>query len=193
MTLTYNKTGSGKYSFLGNFPYELNQFKIHSKRSWIYEAMIIFSSLLLGFAIILFLINYYDRTILYFLFGVMIVALVSFNCLFFIKLSNYRLHIIFALIFYFSTFLTFVLELLLLTSNTLMIISTPIINIIIGAIGVVFMAIILVNKNYKNWAKMVKIDAQTYNRPKYNYLAILEWGSFLALLLSYIPIIVALF
>ena len=51
----------------------------------------------------------------------------------------------------------------------------------------------MLNKNYKNWFKMVKVDAETYNRPKYCYLAILEWGTLLNLFLSFVPILIIIY
>lgn len=199
MTLSFNKTGSGKYSFLSFFPYELNQFKRNSKRSWIYETLIIFASLLLGFSLIFYLLHVHfeikDIYQLYILMIVMFIALLSFNLLFFIKLSAYKLHLVFAIIFAFSTLLSVVLELLLLGRNDVLGLnmSTPIINIIISVIAIVFMIVLICNPAYKSWAKLVKVDAQTYNRPKFNYLAILEWGAFIVHLVSYIPLIVSLF
>ena len=59
--------------------------------------------------------------------------------------------------------------------------------------AIIFMIVLICNPSYKSWAKLVKVDAQTYNRPKYNYLAILEWGSFIVHLVSYIPLIVSFF
>ncbi len=199
MTLSFNKTGSGKYSFISYFPFELNQFKRNSAKSWIYEILIIFGSLLLGFSLIFYILynhfelgNIYQ---LYLLVSVIFIALLSFNLLFFIKLSAYRLHLVFAIIFSFSTLLSLVLELLLLCRNDVLglTMSTPIINIIIIVIAIVFMIILICNPSYKTWAKLVKVDAQTYNRPRFNYLAILEWGSFITFLITFIPIIVSLF
>ena len=57
----------------------------------------------------------------------------------------------------------------------------------------IFEFVLMLNPTYKNWAKMVKVDAETFNRPKKCYLAILEWGTFLNLLLSYIPIFIILY
>ena len=68
-------------------------------------------------------------------------------------------------------------------------ISTFVVSIIL----LIFEFILMLNPKYKNWFKMVKVDAETYNRPKFCYLAILEWGTLLNLILSYIPIIVVMF
>ena len=199
MTLSFNKTGSGKYNFLSYFPFELNQFKRNSKKSWIYETLIIFSSLLLGFSLIFYLLyihfDFRDIYQLYILMAVMFISLLSVNLLFFIKLSAYKLHLIFAIIFAFSTLLSVVLELLLLGRNDVLGLnmSTPLINIIISVVAIIFMIVLICNPSYKSWAKLVKVDAQTYNRPKYNYLAILEWGTFIVHLVSYIPLIVSFF
>ncbi len=199
MTLSFNKTGSGKYNFLSFFPYELNQFKRNYKRSWIYEILIIFSSLLVLFSLVFYALfihfEFHDIYQIYILLGMMFIAVFSFNLLFFIKMSAYKLHLVFAIIFAFSTLLTLVLELLLLTRNDVLGLnmSTPIINIIIIVLAIIFMLILICNPSYKSWAKLVKVDAQTYNRPKYNYLAILEWGSFISYLISFIPLIVSMF
>lgn len=193
MTLSYNKTGSGKYNFFSRFPYELNQFKRHNKITAIYVTMMILASLLLLFGLVFYLLYYYNHSILYFICAVIFVAIIAFNLLFFTKLSAYKLHLVLALIFYFSTLLTLVTELFCLTSNNVVVISNPVLNIIVIIITLLFMLIILINPTYKTWNKMVKVDAQTYNRPKYNYLAMLEWGSFLGFIISFFPLIVSLY
>jgi len=49
------------------------------------------------------------------------------------------------------------------------------------------------NPTYKNWSKMVKMNAEIYSRPQHCYLAIIEWGSFLSYLASFIPLIIMMF
>jgi len=115
--------------------------------------------------------------------------------LFFIKLSNYKLHIIFALIFYVLTILIYISVLFIFTNNNISNFNvgnkTPI--YVINIIMIIIMLILLLNPSYKKWNKMVKVDAQTYARPKYNYLATLEWGTLLSYFISFIPLIISLF
>lgn len=195
MYLAFNKTGSGKYNFLSFFPYELNPFKRHNKVTYIYEVLFIIGSICLTLFLGYFCFIHSDKIVIYFISIIMFISLLSFNILFFIKLTNYRLHVGFAITFAFSTFLAVILEFLYFTKSEMigLIISTPVINMVITCLCIVFMLILFLNKSYKDWAKMVKIDAQTYNRPKYNYLAMLEWGTLIVHIIAYLPFIVILF
>ena len=40
---------------------------------------------------------------------------------------------------------------------------------------------------------MVKVDAETFNRPRFNYLAMLEWGNFIIYILNLLPIGIVMF
>lgn len=194
MSIAFNKTGSGKYSFFKFFPYELNQFKRNHKKSYIYEIFIILSSLLVIFSLIFYSLRFKETSVIYYLVFISILAIFSFNILFFIKLNNYKLHIAFALIFYVSTILTILSELFIFTNNNIPSFNvtnkTPI--YIINIVLTLFMLILLLNPLYKKRNKMVKVGAD-YSRPKLNYLAILEWGTLLSYFISYISLIISLF
>lgn len=196
MTLTFNKTGSGKYSLFSFFPYELNPFRRHSKITYLYIILLVCGSISLALMLGCYCYLNSSSYVLWFIAILIFVGLVSFDILFFIKLSDYKLHVIFAVIFYATTFLSVILELLFLSKsdNKLgLIISTPIINGVITVVAIIILLVIALNPSYKTWSKMVKIDAQTYNRPKNNYLAILEWGTLIVHFLTYLPLIVSLF
>ena len=68
-----------------------------------------------------------------------------------------------------------------------------IVVIVVILLLVIFELILMFNKTYKNWAKMVKMDAELISRPKYCYLPMLEWGNFLIYILSFIPLIIVMF
>lgn len=111
----------------------------------------------------------------------------------FIKMSNVKLHLSFAIITAFSALLTSFLEFLFLSNYDYIIYNLITLNTILICINIILMIIIIFNPTYKKWYKMQKFDNQTIARPKYNYLAMLEWGSFLVILLNIIPLIISLF
>lgn len=194
MTIPFNKTGSDKYNFLRYFPFELNRFKRYQKSSYVFAILQFFASAVLITGAILFICVHHETAVFYVLISSLIISIISFNCLTYIKLSNFKIHLVFASICSFSTVLTLVLEFLTLTSDRGgIIISNPILNIIVIVLTLIFMMVLLANPSYKNWAKMVQVDAQTFNRPRFCYLAMLEWGTFLSILLSFLPLIIASF
>lgn len=195
MALSYSKTGSAKYSPFSCFPFELNQFKRDQKRSWGLETAFLIGVLCFVFAAAFFIVKNHTKSMAYLIGILLIVDIVVFHVLFFIKLSNYKLHLIFAIIFYLLTFLIYLVEIFIFTNpySAGFIVSNKVLIWIFTIIGIIFMLIIALNPSYKNWSKMVKVDAQTFYRPKYNYLAGLEWGSFLAYIISFIPLITAAF
>lgn len=197
MTFSYNRTGAKNFNFLTYFPFELNQFKRYQKSSWIYEILIILGSLILTFAFIFFGIYVVGekKYVALVIDIILFIALFSFNLLFFVKLSAYQLHLTLAIIFSFSTLLSSTLELILFTNVDAIGILTSfqqIFIIVVSTINIFYMFVLLFNPSYKNWAKMVKIDAQTFNRPKRCYLAILEWGSLIAFFIDFVPLCILL-
>ena len=86
-----------------------------------------------------------------------------------------------------SIHLLIVLEAIFFTSLKLTYydVSKPYMSYITLAINIlqlIFEFVLLLNPKYKNFHKMVRIDAETFSRPKINYLACLEWGTFINLL-----------
>ncbi len=193
MTLPFRKTGSKVYNIFKYLPFELNPYKRYLKSSYIYVGLEILGSVLIVSGLALYLLIYSQRIVLYFIVLFLIISLVSFNFLMFIKMSNVKLHLSFAIITAFSTSLTSFLEFLFLSNYDTVIYNNLTLNIVIIWINIVLMLVIIFNPTYKKWYKMSKFDNQTIARPKYNYLAMLEWGSFLVILLNIIPLIISLF
>lgn len=193
MTLPFRKTGSKKYNPVKYLPFELNPFKRYLKSSYIYTGLEILGTVLIGSGLISYLLIYSDRVVFYFIVILLMISLISFNFLMFIKMSNVKLHLAFAIITAFSTLLTSFLEFLFLSNNNTIIYGSTKLNIVLICINIILMLFFLFNPTYKTWYKMTRFDNQTVARPKYNYLAILEWGSFVVTLLNIIPLIVSLF
>ena len=195
MALAFSKTGSAKYSPLSYLPFELNQFKRDQKKSWGLEVALLIGILCFVFAAAFFIVKNYTKPIAYFIGILFVIDIFIFHILFFIKLSNYKLHVFFFFFFYLLTFLIYLVEIFIFTNNYSagFIVSNKVLIWVFTIIGIIFLLIIGLNPTYKNWSKMVKVDAQTFYRPKFNYLAGLEWGSFLAYIISFIPLITAAF
>lgn len=187
----YNKTGSNHFSFFRTFPFEMNQFRRNKKSSSINIVVKIIISLLGATAGLMFVL--YSRTstnILvsaYILFFIDIIAIVAFNILTFIKLSNYKLHLIFLSIFISTTTLLDVLIIMFIGITNLfdygLEVGPQTTILVLAILFLVFESVLVLNPSYKTWDRMVKLDAETYNRPKFCYLAILEWGSLINLIL----------
>lgn len=196
--IKYGQTGSEKYNFLRNFPYELNQFKIDCPKSYILMSTEIIGSSLFSVASLFFAINYQNvnPTSAYILFAVSTFVIVCFNVLRFIKLRNYRLHLLVTSIFVVSNLLLLLLYYFFFTNidyGYAMISGVRITEIIVILLLIAFEFFLMLNPTYKNWYKLVKIEADVYSRPKFCYLPILEWGNFLLYLLSFIPLIIVVF
>jgi hypothetical protein len=131
--------------------------------------------------------------------AVMSLALIAYNIVSFIKLSAFKLHMVFSTIFVALTLALNGLYMFFFTSENYVFVkgslpqSMQIVMFIILMAIIIFEFFLMINPTYKNWARMVKVDAETYNRPKKCYLAILEWGTMLNLLLSYIPIFLIIY
>ena len=199
----FNRTGANKFKIYTYIPFEVNRFKRDRKDTYAYPILHVLSTIMLVIPILMFAIDVQNKagnvTVPYTLFTIMTLAYLTYNILTFIKLSNYKLHMIFTTIFVALTLLLEILSIFFFSTDRFMYgsgilskevqISTFVVSIIL----LIFEFILMLNPKYKNWFKMVKVDAETYNRPKFCYLAILEWGTLLNLILSYIPIIVVMF
>lgn len=193
MTFSFNKTGSNKYNFLTFLPFELNPFKRYQKKTYIYTIIQFFGSLLLCLSLYFYMSYYHQYSFVYVISSLLIINVICFNFLTFIKMSNFKMHLSFAVAVAFLNLLIAVLEFLFLTNNNIIIYNLNILCTIVICVIILFIIILIMNPTIKKWYKMVQVDAQTYSRPKYNYLAMLEWGSFLSLILLFIPLILTLF
>ncbi|HKL73147.1 MAG TPA: hypothetical protein VJY64_03120 [Candidatus Onthovivens sp.] len=197
-TLQYNKTGSENYNFLRFMPYELNSFKRYNKNTFFPMIIQLIGSLSLVLASVLFVIYFKDNFGAYVIGVFSILSILSFNFLSFVKLSNYKLHLIFDACLISFNLLTILASLYFLNNRDFNFIGNNnqvliIINVIIISILFIFQIVLMVNPTYKTWAKMVNLGAHTFNRPKVCYLAILEWGSLLVFILNFIPLIITVF
>jgi len=158
----YGQTGSEKYSFLRNFPYELNQFKIDSSKSYILAIIEILGSCLFSVASLFFAINYQNvnPTSAYILFAVSTFVILCFNVLRFVKLRNYRLHLLLTSIFVVSNLLLLLLYYFFFTNSDYgyaMINGVRITEIIL----ILLLIIVLLKKR-----KEIKKELESYNHKK---------------------------
>ncbi len=199
----FNRTGSAKFNFLTYLPYELNRFKRDQKYSYLYPAVQVTGSVFLAIPSFVFAIMVEQNggsVIPCFVFaGVISLALITFNIVSFIKLSAFKLHMVFSTIFVTLTLALNALYMFFFTSDSFVFVkgapsqNLQIVMFIILIIIMIFEFFLMINPTYKNWARMVKVDAETFNRPKKCYLAILEWGTLLNLFLSYVPILLIIY
>ena len=199
----FNRTGSFKFSFFTYLPYEINRFKRDQKSSYIFPFVQFAATIFLTVPAFLFAILVQEKggsfIPCYVCASVLTLAMVAYNFVTFVKLSAYKLHMVCTTIFVSLTLALDALYLFFFTSNNYMFVngvmnqSMQIALFVIIILLMIFQFVLMLNPTYKNWAKMVKVDAETFNRPKKCYLAILEWGTILNLILSYIPVIVILY
>lgn len=196
----FMQTGDKKYSFLRYFPYELNQFRLRNKKTY----LLVFIELLAVVCLIsanLFPAIYFSQKLnvfipSYSMFVVASISIISFLVLRFVKLTLFKTHLFFVTLFVAFNLFTLMLYYMFFTNQDFQFVTdlgVKIAIIVICLILVVFEVFLMLNKTYKNWAKMVKMDAELVSRPKYCFLPILEWGSFLVYIFSYIPLIVVMF
>lgn len=211
----FNETGAKKFNFFTYIPYELsfrlpplreatkvNNFLFYFNifKSWFLK---IIPNLIMIVAMLMFALhvqfNGGDITAAYIIFSVFTLANVFYMILTNLKLSYYSEHMLVTTLFVISTVLLLTLYIFFFTNdhynfgNGVPKKGMEITNFIIIIILIVFELVLMLNKNYKNWFKMVKVDAETYNRPKYCYLAMLEWGTLLNLFLAFVPVIIVLY
>lgn len=197
--LSFERTGSKKYNFLRFFPFELNAYRRNGKDKYLNIGLIAISFItfiapVIGFAV------YKSYASSYIMMTVLILAAFTFLLLLFTKLSNYKAHLMIT-----TFFVCFVLGLIILefiyftvpdTNNGYIEVSKSYMAYIVLAINIIqiiFEFVLILNPNYKSWAKMVKVDAEVFSRPKFNYLGCIEWGTFLNLIVCYIPIVLLSF
>lgn len=201
---SFNKTGSKKYSFLRFFPYELNCFRRYQKSSNIYVAALVVLLLMLFYPYIIF--SFYtnqncalsSQIASYTLLVLSFISLVSFALLSFTKLTAYKFHLVLAIVFSLSIFASTVLMILFYGTNIFvnytLTDNARIISIVVGAVALLFEAVLICNPTYKTWAKVVSFDSEDSNeRPKFSYLCMLEWGSLIAYLINVINLFVITF
>lgn len=212
---SFNSTGAKKFKFYTYIPFELsfrlptlssgeykNNFVAYLRRirSWIIKGIPNFMLVLSMLCFALYVqFNGGDITAAYILFTVFTLANFFFVVLTHLKLSYYSSHMLFTTLFVASTLLLLSLYIFFFTNdhynfgNGIINKEVQITNFVISLILIVFEFGLMLNKNYKNRFKMVKVDAETYNRPKFCYLAILEWGTLLNLFLAFIPVLIIIY
>lgn len=194
----YGKNGK-QYNFFNNFLYELNGFRRYNKKSYIYLAtLILLLILLICPYVIFFMVEghsiIYKSLILVF----SIVSSASIFALFFIKLTNYRLHIAFDALLGSSNMILFLIHAIFLSSTSMggFIFSSKAIYVLIVVLCIVFIVaelLLIVNPSYKKRDKMIKLDNAGYSRPRICYLSILEFGSIIVYFASFIILAISLF
>ena len=198
----FAKTGNAKYSLLRYFPFELNCFKRNSKVSYVYPIALFVGTLLISSSYLFFALETQQKggamTVAYIMFAISCITALAYNALTFIKLSNYQMHLIFAVFFVCLNLLEMILSLFFLPNNNYFYVNAPhqatqIVVFIVSFLLLIFEAILMFNPSYKRWNKMVKVDAETFNRPRYNYLAMLEWGNFIIYILNLLPVGIVMF
>ncbi len=216
---SFNSTGAKKFKFYTYIPFELS-FRVPTLSSVLsnkeYESYFIavlrkiISWIIIGipnFMLVLSMLcfalyvqfNGGDITAAYILFTVFTLASFFFVVLTHLKLSYYSSHMLFTTLFVASTLLLLSLYIFFFTNdhynfgNGIINKEVQITNFVISLILLIFEFGLMLNKNYKNRFKMVKVDAETYNRPKFCYLAILEWGTLLNLFLAFIPVLIIIY
>lgn len=201
--LSFERTGSNKFNFLTYFPFELNAYRRNSKDSFLNLGLIIISFILFIAPSIIFALVHFNQgenkiISSSFLMVCFILGAIVFVLLLFTKLSLFKEHLILVCFFIGITMLLIVLEAIFFTSLELTYfdVSKPYMSYITLAINIlqlIFEFVLLLNPKYKSFHKMVKIDAETFSRPKINYLSCLEWGTFINLVICYIPLIILSF
>ena len=171
----FSKTGTSKYSLLRYFPFELNCFKRNSKLSYVYPVVTFMGTLIISAAFLFFALETQNNggaiTVAYIMF------VVSFVCL---------------------NLLEMILSLFFLPNTNYVYVNAPhqatqIAVFTVTFVLLIFEAVLMFNPSYKRWNKMVKVDAETFNRPRFNYLAMLEWGNFIIYILNLLPIGIVMF
>ena len=193
----YNKTGSSQFAFTRYLPFELNRFRRSSKTrsldlGWIILSVVLFVAPMIAFAIV------QNQVSAYFLMVFTVFQGIVFALLLFTKLSNYKGHLALVSIFVGLQLLISILEFFYFGNTKYNYISSShvelaYVNIAIIMIQMIFEFVLILNPTYKGWARMQQIGAETFNRPKYCYIAMLEWGTFLNMILNYIAVIIVTF
>lgn len=200
---SFNRTGAKKFKFYTYLPFELTTYNGNIIQKTMTIIVKNFGEISLSIAMLMFALyaqqNGGDMMAAYILFAVYTLSMFSFCILKELKLSRYTAHM-FATTFYVAcTILLLSLYIFFFTNdrynfgNGIINKGVQIANFVCTIVLLIFEFVLMLNKYYKNWFKMVKVDAETYNRPKYCYLAIVEWGTYLNLILSFLPVATILF
>lgn len=198
----FNKTHNEKFTFFAYFPFEINTFKRSSPQTLLSPVFYTLGAFGLSFCAFLFAFATQQSqgsvTAAYIIFVANVLVALSFLVLRFVKLSNYKMHITFASINVALNLLIDFLYLFFFTNSNIVFIHSPskgveIACFIIILSMLIFLFAMLLNPSYRQWFKMVKVDAETFSRPKKNYLVMIEWGSLLHYLISFIPLSIVAF
>ena len=127
-----------------------------------------------------------------------IIEVIIFSLLLFTKLSNYKGHLVLVSLFVGLQLIVSCVEFFYFSNTKYGYISPShnelaYVNVAIIMIQLIFQFVLILNPTYKGWARMQQIGAETFNRPKFCYIAMLEWGTFINMIISYIPIIIVVF
>ena len=198
--VAFMQTGDKKYNFLRYFPYELNQFKLKNKKTYVFFAIELVAALCLIASSLFAAMNFAQKLNVpisaYSMFTTSALTMITFVVLRFVKLTAFKPHLLFATLNVVFNLMTLLLYYLFFSNSQYQYVtstSVRIVVIILILILVGFEFFLMLNKTSKNWAKMVKMDAELVSRPKFCYMPMLEWGNFLIYIFGFIPLIVVLF
>lgn len=205
--LKYAQTGAKKFNILNTFPFEINSFSRFNRNTYFLFILEIIGSLLLVLPSLFFALSTVSSNTVnivsqnvsaYLLFAFFTLDILVFNILRFVKLTNYTTHLVFdSLLIMFNLFIILTEFIFFTNSDYQFVMQNDTVQrislIVVTIILLIAQFALMVNPKYKDWAMLVKVDAETTSRPKVCYLAVLEWGSFIVTILSYIPILIVLF
>lgn len=204
--IKFNKTGAKKFSFFRYFPYELNCFRRNNRMSWVYAiglivCVMLFTIPYIGLTIEIatseFPNNLFPEITTYIIFVLALIGAISFCLLNFVKLSNYTLHLVLDALLVASNMSGAILSTLcfgtVLVDAYVKLDFIRVIIIVLGILNIIYMSILILNPSYKLWAKLVKYDADSYERPKFSYLPMIEWGNGIAYLINLAILCVAIY
>ena len=199
----FNKTGYRKFNFLTYIPFELNLFKVNKYNTFASQLIFLISTSFFPLSTFLFAFRTQQAGgsigPAYSIFAVSTIVWLLVNVLIFLKLSHYNAHMIITSAFVVSNLLLDILSMFFFTTSYFKFVNgfltqpLQITCFIISLILILFEMLLMLNPSYKDWFKMVKVDAETFNRPKHCYLAMLEWGSLLHYILFSIIITILMF
>lgn len=197
----YQKRRDGKeFHILKSPVYELNSFKKDDKKSHLIYALYIFAQCLIAAASLMFAIYYsnlFSAVSAYIFFAIAVISMIIFNILRFVKLTNFKGHLIFCVSYVCINLLLVVLYFIYFTNTNYgycLSDSKRIPMIISTLILVLFECFLMLNSGRKGWAYTIKEDDKgNVVTKKINYLALLEWGNLLVFILSYCVLALVLF
>ena len=195
----YNKGGVKKYNLFSNFLYELNGFRRYNKLSYTYfGALILLLVLMIMPYFVFFLKGRGDLAYRILILVFSIVSSSSIFALFFVKMSQYKLHLAFDCLLASSNVCLLLVHALFigLGDRAGFIFSNKTFSILSLILGIVFVIVelaLMLNPSYKKWFKMMSVNNDAQSRPKYCYLSVLEFGSLLVYVSSFILLTIAYF